>query len=118
MTTVPRIVIHVAEANVITWTRRWRAVTVTGLLVPIAAFAWLLAVAPPFLAFGLAVMSAVAWCIWLEKHPEPTIAGGTESTLHQSNYAAKHENLAASFTLVAAASGRKAKRLGGVRAPK
>ena len=81
-------------------------------------FAWLLAVAPPFIAFGLAVTSAVAWCIWLEKHPEPTIAGGTESTLHQSSYAAKHENLAASFTLVAAVSGRNAKRPGGVRAPK
>jgi len=111
-------VVHVEEANVITWARRWRAALITGLLVLIAGFAWLLAVAPPFVAFGLAVTSAVAWCIWLEKHPEPTIAGGTESTLHQSNYAAKHENLAASFTLVAAASGRKAKRPGGVRAPR
>ena len=114
----PGFVVHVDEANVITWARRWRAAMITGLLVLIAGFAWLLAVAPPFVAFGLAVASAVAWCIWLETHPEPTLAGGSESTLDQSSYAAEHENLAASFTLVAAASGRKAKRPGGVGAPK
>jgi hypothetical protein len=83
----PGFVVHVEEANVITW--RSRAATITGLFALIAGFAWLLAAAPPLVAFGLAVTSAVAWCMWLEKHPEPTIAGrsrprGTESTsVHQ-----------------------------------
>lgn len=61
---------YVADAKVVTWARRRRAATITGLFALIAGFAWLLAAAPPFVAFGLAVTSAVAWCIWLEKHPE------------------------------------------------
>jgi hypothetical protein len=63
-------VLHVADAKSITWARRRRAATITALFALIAGFAWLLAAAPPFVAFGLAVTSAVAWCMWLEKHPE------------------------------------------------
>ena len=66
-----RVRVHyVADAKVVTWARRRRAATITGLFALIAGFAWLLVAAPPFVAFGLAVTSAVAWCIWLEKHPE------------------------------------------------
>ena len=81
-----RVLVHyVADAKVVTWARRRRAATITGLFALIAGFAWLLAAVPPLVAFGLAVTSAVAWCIWLEKHPEArAIAGwsrpgGTES---------------------------------------
>ena len=67
---------HVANAKVVTWVRRLRVATITGLFGLIAGFAWLLAAAPPFVAFGLAVTSAVAWCIWLEKHPEAHTTAG------------------------------------------
>ena len=84
-----RVRVHyVADAKVVTWARRRRAATITGLFALIAGLAWLLAAAAPFVAFGLAVTSAVAWCIWLEKHPEAhTTAswsrqGGTESDAH------------------------------------
>ena len=30
----------------------------------------LLIEAPAFVGFGAAVLAAVIWCIWLEKHPE------------------------------------------------
>lgn len=66
-----RVLVHyVADAKFVTCARRRRAASITGLFTLIAGFAWLLAVAPAFVAFGLAVTSAVAWCIWLEKHPE------------------------------------------------
>jgi len=64
------LVLHAEEAKVVAWVRRWRAATITVLFVLILGFAWVLAAAPPFVGFGLAVASAVAWCIWLEKHPE------------------------------------------------
>lgn len=67
------LVVYVAEAKAVRRARRRRAATITGLFALIAGLAWLLAVASPFIAFGLAVTSAVAWCMWLEKHPEPTI---------------------------------------------
>src|SRR5688572_6893234 len=102
------LVLHVEEARVVACARRRRTATITGLFVLIAGFAWLLAAAPPFVALGLAITSAVAWCIWLEKHPEPTISDrsrprGTESD--PPPYAierlrCQHQSLAASFTLV------------------
>jgi hypothetical protein len=66
-----RVRVHyVEDAKVVRWARRGRAATIPGLFAIIAGYAWLLAAAPAFVAFGLAVTSAVAWCIWLEKHPE------------------------------------------------
>ena len=78
-----RVRVHyVADAKVVTWARRRRAATITGLFALIAGFAWLLAATPLFVAFGLAVTSAVTWCIWLEKHPEPNTIGPEASTWH------------------------------------
>ena len=66
-----RVRVHyVADAKVVTRARRRRATIMAGLFALIVGFAWLLAASPPFVAFGLAVTSAVVWCIWLEKHPE------------------------------------------------
>jgi hypothetical protein len=113
------LVLHVEEAKVVALARRRRAATITGLFAVIAGFAWLLAAAPPFLAFGLAVTSAVAWCIWLEKHPEPTIADRNRRSPYSiEQLRCQRQSFSASFTVVAAASGRKAKRPGGVRVPK
>ena len=30
-----------------------------------------LSVMPPFASMGLAVLAAVSWCIWLDRHPTP-----------------------------------------------
>jgi hypothetical protein len=84
-----RVRVHyVADSKVVTWAGRGRAATITGRFALIAGVTWLLAAAPSFVAFGLAVTSAVAWRIWLEKHPEPDIADrsrprGTESDAHR-----------------------------------
>jgi hypothetical protein len=47
-----------------------RRATITVIVILAAFVAWFLAVAPPLLGFALAVALAVAWCIWLERHPE------------------------------------------------
>jgi hypothetical protein len=44
---------------------------VAGLLVLVTGLAWIMIAAPAFVVFGLAVAAAVAWCIWLERHPGP-----------------------------------------------
>lgn len=84
---VPVLVLYVADPKVVTRARRRRASAMAGLFALIIGSAWLLAASPPFVAFGLAVTSAVVWCIWLEKHPEAhTTAScrqrGTESDAH------------------------------------
>jgi hypothetical protein len=48
-----------------------RAVALTALTALVGAFAWLLIVLPASLGFALSVGSAIAWCIWIEYHPEP-----------------------------------------------
>jgi hypothetical protein len=30
-----------------------------------------LSVMPPFASMGLAVLAAISWCIWLDRHPTP-----------------------------------------------
>ena len=70
------LVLYGADARVVRRARRRRAATITGLFALMAGFAWLLAVASPFIAVGLAVTSAVAWCMWLEKHPEAQTTAG------------------------------------------
>jgi hypothetical protein len=55
-----------------------------GLVTSLAGAAWLIAVAPAAVSFGLAVAAAMAWCAWLERHPEPAAdsratAGGEEA---------------------------------------
>jgi hypothetical protein len=48
-----------------------RAVALTALTAFVGVFAWLLVVLPASLGFVLSVGSAMAWCIWIEHHPEP-----------------------------------------------
>jgi hypothetical protein len=47
------------------------AMTGVGLVTSLAGAAWLVAAAPAAVSFGLAVAAAMAWCAWLERHPEP-----------------------------------------------
>jgi hypothetical protein len=48
-----------------------RSVAATvGVLLPVAAFGWFVVVAPAVISFAVAVGAAMAWCAWLEKHPE------------------------------------------------
>jgi hypothetical protein len=42
----------------------------SGLTVLPAVALALVALAPPFLGFGVAVTLAALWCRWLEQHPE------------------------------------------------
>lgn len=39
----------------------------------LAAMAWFFAIAPALVVFAVAVAIAVAWCMWLEQHPDPAI---------------------------------------------
>jgi hypothetical protein len=50
--------------------RAYRAVVLSALAAFVAAVSWVLLVVPPFVGFGLSVASAMAWCIWLDRHPE------------------------------------------------
>ena len=45
-------------------------VAVCGTVLGVAAFGWFVVNAPPLLSFAVAVGAAVAWCAWLEKHPD------------------------------------------------
>jgi hypothetical protein len=44
--------------------------TMVGLMALVAVVAWFLVLAPSLVDFGVAVAAAVAWCIWLARHPE------------------------------------------------
>jgi hypothetical protein len=48
-----------------------RAVALTALTALVGSFAWLLVRLPVVLGFALSVGSAIAWCVWIEHHPEP-----------------------------------------------
>jgi hypothetical protein len=41
-----------------------------GIVLPVAAFGWFVIIAPAPVSFAVAVGAAVAWCAWLEKHPD------------------------------------------------
>ena len=43
---------------------------ILGIQVSAVVLLWLMAVLPPLVALLMAVALAIAWCIWLEKHPE------------------------------------------------
>ena len=46
------------------------AVAVCGIVPGVAAFVWFVAIAAPLVSFAVAVSAAMAWCAWLEKHPD------------------------------------------------
>ena len=50
---------------------------ILGIQVSAVVLLWLMAVLPPLVALLMAVALAIAWCIWLEKHPE---SGGGHAT--------------------------------------
>ena len=47
-----------------------RLEAVFGLVAMVVSSIVLLIEAPAFVGFGAAVLAAVIWCIWLDKHPE------------------------------------------------
>jgi hypothetical protein len=43
---------------------------IAALVALLIAFVWFVTVAPPSASFALTAASAVAWCCWLDRHPE------------------------------------------------
>jgi hypothetical protein len=61
------------RAFLIVLPRRYgRRAVMVGLAVLVAAVAAFFAVAPPLPGFAVAVGLAVAWCWWLDRHPNPS----------------------------------------------
>jgi len=48
---------------------------VVGIIAVFAAFLWVISVAPALVSIALTVAIAIAWCLWLEKHPDAHEAG-------------------------------------------
>ncbi len=46
--------------------------TLLAVAVAFTVFLWVVTVAPSLVSFALTVALAIAWCVWLEKHPEPS----------------------------------------------
>jgi hypothetical protein len=49
-------------------------------MVAFAAAVWVVAVAQPLVSFVLISALALAWCAWLERHPEPRPCVGQRTT--------------------------------------
>lgn len=47
-----------------------RRIAIFTVVVLFAALSWFLAVAPPLLCLGVGAGTAIAWSVWLERHPE------------------------------------------------
>jgi hypothetical protein len=61
-----------------------RSVAATlGILGPLAAFGWFVMVAPAVISFAVAAGAAMAWCAWLEKHPERRVGTGAAGDFHR-----------------------------------
>jgi hypothetical protein len=41
------------------------ALGISGTVAALAALIW----TPPFVSIAIAIIAAVCWCIWLERHP-------------------------------------------------
>jgi hypothetical protein len=63
-----QFVAHLARPSTSTFTRS--VLAVVGVLLPVAAFGWFVIIAPTAVSFAVAVGAAMAWCAWLEKHPD------------------------------------------------
>ena len=46
--------------------------TLLAIAVAFTVFSWLVTAAPPLISFALTVALAIAWCVWLEPHSEPS----------------------------------------------
>jgi hypothetical protein len=63
-----QFVARLAGPSALTFARSVAATV--GILLPLAAFAWFVIVAPAVVSFAVAVGAAMAWCARLEKHPD------------------------------------------------
>jgi hypothetical protein len=67
--------------------RAYRAVVLSALVGFVAAVGWVLSVVPPFVGFGLSVASAMAWCLWLDRHPEADADGDAAAVIRHARRA-------------------------------
>jgi hypothetical protein len=73
--------------------RAYRAVVLGSVFGLIAVVGWLLLVVPAVVGFGLSVAFSVAWCIWLEKHPEaPSSSPSSKQPAIKSRTASESDN--------------------------
>lgn len=63
-----QFVAQLARPSTSTFTRS--VLAVVGVLLPVATFGWFVIIAPAAVSFAVAVGAAMAWCAWLEKHPD------------------------------------------------
>jgi hypothetical protein len=63
-----QFVVRVAGPSASTLSRSVAATV--GSLLPLAALGWFVVVAPAVVSLAVAVGAAMAWCAWLEKHPD------------------------------------------------
>jgi hypothetical protein len=61
---------------------RRSALLIVGVL--FAGFLVILIVAPPAIGFALTVALAIAWCVWLENHPERHPSGAPPAMTNKS----------------------------------
>jgi uncharacterized iron-regulated membrane protein len=63
-----RFVARLAGPSASTFTKSvLGAVTIA---LPVAAFGWFVIIAPALVSLAAAVGAGMAWCAWLEKHPD------------------------------------------------
>jgi hypothetical protein len=48
-----------------------RGVALIALTAFVGSVAWLLFLLPVYVGFAVSVGSAIGWCVWLERHPDP-----------------------------------------------
>jgi hypothetical protein len=77
------VITHVTITTVAVRPIRLRITRVAVTLAATAAFTWFIVVAPAVLGFAVAVAIAMLWCVWRERHPDPSKAspdpdGGVE----------------------------------------
>lgn len=47
--------------------------SIVGIVVVFTALLLVVAAAPTFVSFPMAAAIAIAWCVWLERHPEEAV---------------------------------------------
>jgi hypothetical protein len=90
-----QFVARVAGPSASTLTRS--VFTGVGIALPVAAFGWFVSIAPAAMSLAVAVAAAMAWCAWLEKHPEAPadVVESTPETLTQASQARPSVNVLA-----------------------
>lgn len=57
------------------------AAAVFAIILLVAGFGWFVTIAPPLVSFAVAVGAAMAWCAWLEKHPDAAVDADREDVV-------------------------------------